>query len=109
MSRFVDILNEDSQELSIKSFRDLLAAMTKRLEAERGMIEVDFPYFIKKAAPVSKVESLLDYQVSLIGEFGPGQCKMLIKVVVPVTSLCPCSKKISDYGAHNQRSHVTVA
>ncbi len=108
MSRFVDILNEQSQELSIKSFRDLLAVMTQRLEADRGMIEVDFPYFIKKAAPVSKVESLLDYQVSLLGEFDHGHSKMLIKVVVPVTSLCPCSKKISDYGAHNQRSHVTV-
>ena len=82
--------------------------MTQRLEADRGMIEVDFPYFIKKAAPVSKVESLLDYQVSLLGEFDHGHSKMLIKVVVPVTSLCPCSKKISDYGAHNQRSHVTV-
>ena len=67
-----------------------------------------FPYFINKKAPVSGVESLLDYQVTLIGEINDGSPKMYIKVVVPVTSLCPCSKSISDYGAHNQRSHVTV-
>jgi GTP cyclohydrolase I len=67
-----------------------------------------FPYFINKTAPVSKVQSLLDYTVSLIGEIEDGKSKLKVKVMVPVTSLCPCSKKISDYGAHNQRSHVTI-
>jgi len=67
-----------------------------------------FPYFINKAAPVSGVQSLMDYEVTLIGEIDKGAYKHTTKVVVPVTSLCPCSKKISERGAHNQRSHVTL-
>ena len=69
---------------------------------------MNFPYFINKSAPISKVESLLDYEVTFIGEISNGEYKNSTKVVVPVTSLCPCSKSISEYGAHNQRSHVTV-
>ena len=65
-------------------------------------------FFVNKAAPVSGVKSLIDYEVSLIGKIHDGVPCMHVKVVVPVTSLCPCSKEISDYGAHNQRSHVTV-
>jgi GTP cyclohydrolase I len=108
MSRFVEILNLHEYEITVESFREMLREMTERLEAEAGHIEMTFSYFINKAAPVSGVQSLLDYEVSLIGEITDGKPKMNIKVVVPVTSLCPCSKKISDYGAHNQRSHVTV-
>jgi GTP cyclohydrolase I len=67
-----------------------------------------FPYFVNKTAPVSGVQSLLDYDVTLIGESTADKAQMTVKVVVPVTSLCPCSKEISEYGAHNQRSHVTV-
>jgi GTP cyclohydrolase I len=67
-----------------------------------------FPYFVNKKAPVSGVESLLDYEVTFIGEVRHGTYRFQMKVLVPVTSLCPCSKNISDYGAHNQRSHVTV-
>ncbi|MDZ4151098.1 GTP cyclohydrolase I FolE2, partial [Methylicorpusculum sp.] len=80
----------------------------ERLDAESGYIEMRFPFFIDKAAPVSGVRSLLDYQVSLIGEITGTQIQTRIKVIVPVTSLCPCSKTISDRGAHNQRSHVTL-
>jgi GTP cyclohydrolase I len=69
---------------------------------------MSFPYFVNKTAPVSGVQSLLDYEVSFIGEIRDSEPQMKIKVVVPVTSLCPCSKKISERGAHNQRSHVTV-
>jgi GTP cyclohydrolase I len=69
---------------------------------------MSFPYFVMKKAPVSGVESLMNYQASLIGEIRDGTEEMWIRVVVPVTSLCPCSKKISDYGAHNQRSHITI-
>jgi GTP cyclohydrolase I len=69
---------------------------------------MNFPYFINKAAPVSGVQSLMDYDVTLTGEICHGEIASTVKVVVPVTSLCPCSKKISDRGAHNQRSHVTV-
>ena len=108
MSRFVEILNQHEYEITVDSFREMLREMTGRLEAESGHIEMNFSYFINKAAPVSGVQSLMDYDVTLIGEIIDGKPKMNIKVVVPVTSLCPCSKKISEYGAHNQRSHVTV-
>jgi len=108
MSRFVEILNNHERELSVKSFKDVLKEMTERLEAESGHIEMAFPYFVNKKAPVSGVESLMDYDVIFIGELTGGEPRLKVKVVVPVTSLCPCSKKISEYGAHNQRSHVTV-
>jgi GTP cyclohydrolase I len=109
MSRFVEILNLHEREITVESFKGMLHEMTTRLEADSGHIEMSFHYFINKKAPVSGVESLLDYEVTLIGEISDGRPKMNIKVVVPVTSLCPCSKKISDFGAHNQRSHVTVS
>ena len=108
MSRFVEILNSNERELSVESFPVMLREMVEKLEAETGHIEMNFPYFINKSAPVSGVQSLIDYDVTLIGEICHGQIASTIKVVVPVTSLCPCSKKISERGAHNQRSHVTV-
>jgi len=86
----------------------MLPEMTERLQAESGYIEMEFPYFVNKEAPISKVKSLMDYQVSFLGEITGSDTDVMVKVVVPVTSLCPCSKNISDYGAHNQRSHVTV-
>jgi GTP cyclohydrolase IB len=107
MSRFVEILHGE-REISVESFRAMLEKMTQRLEADTGHIEMSFPFFVMKKAPVSGVESLMDYQATLIGERRDGQTEMWVRVVVPVTSLCPCSKKISDYGAHNQRSHVTI-
>jgi GTP cyclohydrolase I len=108
MSRFVEILNSHEPEISVESFRNMLQEMSERLEARTGHIEMGFPYFINKAAPVSGVKSLMDYQVTFIGEIHDGHDVMTIKVIVPVTSLCPCSKEISQYGAHNQRSHVTL-
>lgn len=109
MSRFLEILHSHEREISVDSFMDILRQMTERLESEAGHIEMKFPYFVNKTAPVSGVKSLLDYQASLIGEVKRGGTTDLwVKVVVPVTSLCPCSKKISAYGAHNQRSHVTI-
>jgi GTP cyclohydrolase IB len=81
----------------------MLASMLEKLDAIAGRIEVSFPYFVSKVAPVSGVKSLLDYEVTLTGE-----TRLFLRVLVPVTSLCPCSKKISQYGAHNQRSHVTI-
>jgi GTP cyclohydrolase I len=108
MSRFVEILNNHEREITVKSFRGMLSELTERLDADSGHIEMSFPYFVSKKAPISGVESLLDYHASLIGERKQGRNTIYIKVVVPVTSLCPCSKKISDFGAHNQRSHVTI-
>jgi GTP cyclohydrolase I len=108
MSRFVELLNSGDREISVESFEPLVREMVGRLEAESGYIEMRFPYFVNKKAPVSGVESLLDYEVTFIGEVRQGTYHFQMKVLVPVTSLCPCSKNISDYGAHNQRSHVTV-
>jgi GTP cyclohydrolase I len=107
MSRFVEILHRE-REISVESFGSLLKEMTERLEADTGRIEMSFPYFVMKKAPVSGVESYLDYRASLIGKVEKGKTEMWVRVVVPVTSLCPCSKKISERGAHNQRSHVTI-
>jgi GTP cyclohydrolase IB len=107
MSRFVEILHGE-REISVESFQVMLEKMTERLEADTGHIEMSFPFFVMKKAPVSGVESLMDYHATLIGERRKGVTEMWVRVVVPVTSLCPCSKKISDYGAHNQRSHVTI-
>ncbi len=108
MSRFVEILNDHEYEITVESFRVMLKEMADLLEAKSGYIQMSFPYFVNKAAPVSGVQSLMDYQVTLTGTIDEVGTVMRVKVVVPVTSLCPCSKAISDYGAHNQRSHVTV-
>jgi len=108
MSRFVEILNGHEREITVQSFKEMLSETTERLDAEEAHIEMTFPYFVNKIAPVSEVQSLLDYEVTFIGQRVKGVNTINVKVVVPVTSLCPCSKKISDYGAHNQRSHVTV-
>ncbi len=108
MSRFVEILNDHEYEITVDSFKRMIEEMTVLLNAESGHVEMSFPYFVTKAAPVSGVKSLMDYEVSFIGEFDAGKPSVLVKVLVPVTSLCPCSKKISDRGAHNQRSHITV-
>jgi len=108
MSRFLEILNVIDWEISIDNFESMLHEMVSRLEAQSGHIEMHFPYFINKTAPVSGVKSLLDYEVTYIGDIRDERSIITIKVAVPVTSLCPCSKKISSYGAHNQRSIVTV-
>jgi GTP cyclohydrolase I len=108
MSRFVEILEEHEREITVETFQVMLREMVERLEAEEGHIEMTFPYFIEKKAPVSGVKSLMDYEVTFIGEVKKKKQSFTMKVVVPVTSLCPCSKKISERGAHNQRSHVTV-
>jgi GTP cyclohydrolase I len=108
MSRFVEILNQHGREISVESFESILREMVVKLEAQSGYIEMSFPYFVNKAAPVSGVQSLLDYDVTFVGEIIDGEYRFTMKVLVPVTSLCPCSKKISERGAHNQRSHVTL-
>jgi len=94
--------------LDVTYFSALMKKMVQLLEADTGRIELNFPYFINKTAPVSGVESLMDYEVGFTGEIKNGVLEVSLRVLVPVTSLCPCSKKISAYGAHNQRSHITV-
>lgn len=108
MSRFVEVLHMNEREISVESFRDILAEMTQKLNAQSGHIEMSFPFFVMKKAPMSGVESLMNYQASLIGELHNGKPELWLKVVVAATSLCPCSRDISKYGAHNQRSHITI-
>lgn len=108
MSRFIALLEGNAEPVGMDTMHGLLGKMLVLLEAEGGRIEVNFPYFINKTAPVSGVQSLMDYEVGFVGDVRNGKTEIRLKVVVPVTSLCPCSKKISAYGAHNQRSHITV-
>ncbi len=108
LSRFVDVLNGHHGSISVASFNGLLAELSARLDAPRGRIELTFPYFVNKRAPVSGVRSVIDYEVTLVGEIDHERRDSAVRIVVPVTSLCPCSKEISEYGAHNQRSHVTI-
>jgi GTP cyclohydrolase I len=107
MSRFIEILHRE-REVSVADLGALLQETAARLEADAAHIEIEFPFFVMKRAPVSGVESLMDYRVTLSGTRRGGVDRRSIRVVVPVTSLCPCSKKISERGAHNQRSHVTI-
>jgi GTP cyclohydrolase IB len=109
MSRFLEVLAEYDQAISIASLPDLLDKIRSRLDAEEAHIELKFPYFIHKTAPVSKSVALMDYQIEFLAVLNGDKYSMIMKVMVPVTSLCPCSKEISDAGAHNQRSHVTVS
>jgi len=108
MSRFVAWLDALQTPLDATALRELHGQMLSKLEAKEGRIEVSFAFFIRKRAPVSGIESMLDYQGRLISETRAGRTSVWTEVVVPVKSLCPCSKEISDYGAHNQRSLVTI-
>jgi GTP cyclohydrolase IB len=108
MSRFIEIVNQYEREISVRSFHEMLYEIRRRLNAETCHVEMSFPYFMQKTAPVSGVKSLMDYNVSFIGELDRDRLQVSLKVVVPATSLCPCSKEISNYGAHNQRSLITV-
>lgn len=109
MSRFIEMLEEQPDALDQRGFTDLAFDMLRRLQAPSGMIEMQFPYFIKKTAPVSRVQSLLDADVLWrVHVTADGRHDFEMRVVVAATSLCPCSKEISAYGAHNQRSHISI-
>ena len=108
MSRFVEVLNAHDNVISVHSFRHIVKEVADKLDSESSRIEMTFPYFLEKSAPVTGVKSLVDYEATLLGELTDGEVSITTKIVVPVTSLCPCSKEISSYGAHNQRSHVTI-
>lgn len=108
MSRFIDILNQQDKEINIDSFANMLDVTVQKLEADAAYIEMSFPFFVNKSAPVTGVSALLDYGVTLIGKVHNDVTEIYTKILIPVTSLCPCSKKISDDGAHSQRSHITL-
>ncbi len=108
MSRFVAWLDAIDAPLDAATLRREAGRMLELLGADDGRIEASFPFFLRKRAPISGVESLLEYQGRFVVEAGQAGSTVWVEVVVPVKSLCPCSKEISDYGAHNQRSHVTI-
>lgn len=112
MSRFAALLFDHRQSpMSIAKFKQMTADMLPLLHAEQGDITVTFPYFMTKKAPVSEVQSLMDYQVTWMAkakQSATPEVEFTLTIQVPVMSLCPCSKAISEYGAHNQRSHITV-
>lgn len=108
MSRFLEVLQANHAALNFHNAKQLLAQMLQRLDSTTGHIKLTFPYFVEKTAPVSGVKSLLDYEVSIHASLSPDGFEYELGVQVPVTSLCPCSKEISQYGAHNQRSHILI-
>jgi GTP cyclohydrolase I len=108
MSRFIEVLEQHRGELTVRTIPDVLGEIRTRLEAESAHIEVHFPYFLERKAPVSGIPALMDYQCSFIGESKGDVVDFVLGVKVPVTSLCPCSKTISDYGAHNQRGILDI-
>ncbi len=107
MSRFIEILNQYHGQISIERMDTILRDMKEHLEASCAHLELDFPYFIEKQAPVSGARSLMEYQCHMAGSLAEDY-DFVLGVTVPVTSLCPCSKEISARGAHNQRSAVKV-
>jgi GTP cyclohydrolase I len=108
MSRFIEVLNNYRGQINIKTFRKILGKVREKLLAESAYMEIKFPYFIEKIAPVSGAKSLMEYRCQFCGENNSRKSDFLVSVMVPVTTVCPCSKEISNMGAHNQRSIVKV-
>jgi GTP cyclohydrolase I len=110
MSRFVEMLHIFRQELSYGAFSEILSDMKTQLNARSSHIELSFPYFIKKQAPVTKASGLMDYSCKITGQSDKnGKIDIVSEVEVPISSLCPCSKEISEFGAHNQRGIIKLA
>jgi len=107
MSRFVEILNEHSRRISIRNVTAILEEMKERLDAESAHMEIIFPYFIEKAAPVTGIKGLMEYKCAFKGSLNDGS-DLVLMIYVPISTLCPCSKEISDFGAHNQRGEVRL-
>ncbi len=107
MSRLIEILNEHNRSISIQNFSDILSTMKKRLNAESAHIEISFPYFIMKSSPVTHSQGLMEYKCTFTGNLNKDK-DLVVMINVPITTLCPCSKEISDFGAHNQRGEVRL-
>lgn len=108
MSRFIEVLNDHRGEITVRTIPTILADLRQRLDAETARVEVRFPYFIEKEAPATGAAGLMDYDCAFKAEANGGLNDFVLEARVPVTSLCPCSKAISDYGAHNQRGQITI-
>lgn len=109
MSRFVEILNDHSNRISLQNFSEILEEMKTRLNAKSAHMEIAFPYFINKAAPVTGSQGLMEYNCTFKGSLNDHSGTDLVTIIhVPISTLCPCSKEISDFGAHNQRGEVKL-
>ncbi len=108
MSRFVEVLNAHGRVIHVENIPDILHAMQRKLDAKTAHLEMEFPYFMVKRAPVSGLEGVLDYTARFVATARGAEIDFVLVVLVPVTTLCPCSKAISRHGAHNQRGTVTV-
>jgi GTP cyclohydrolase I len=108
ISVFISILNKYQEDLSVTIFPDLLREVKEELQAASARMEMTFPYFIEKQAPVTGTRSLMEYRCRFTGEIGDDGDLTTLSVWVPVTTLCPCSKEISEFGAHNQRAEVNL-
>lgn len=108
MSRFVEVLNLHHDDLSMEAFQSLLEAMRTRLQADACRVEMGFRFFLKRKAPISGAAAQMGFRCRIVGEMKGADCDLQVEVQVPVTSLCPCSKEISDFGAHNQRGIITL-
>jgi len=109
MSRFIEALNEHGPVFHIEKIQKLARGLLERLDAQQAHVDFEFPFFLEKKAPVTGAVGLMDYTVRFSAGLRKGDLDFVLTVVVPVTTLCPCSKAISDSGAHNQRSVVTYA
>lgn len=107
VTAFVEVLNRHQEEMSNRIFRKLLAEVKEKLRADSAQVEMTFPYFLEKKAPVSGTPSLMEYTCRFTGGIGPNE-DFQLTVKVPATTLCPCSKEISACGAHNQRAEITL-
>lgn len=109
MSRFVEVLNEFGPELQVDRIEALLRALTRRLDSQTAHVDVEFPFFLEKEAPVTRAAGMMDYTVRFAATLTDDAVDFIVTTIVPVTTLCPCSKAISIHGAHNQRGHVTFS
>jgi GTP cyclohydrolase I len=109
MSRFLEVMAEHQGEVTMRTLPEILHDLKSRLDAEAARIEVEFTYFLQKSAPVTGKTAPMDYQCTFVGESNASGDDFILRVRVPVSTLCPCSKEISEYGAHNQRGYVTIS
>lgn len=109
MSRFLEVLAQHQGEFTMRTVPAILHDLKKRLDAKSAHIEVSFPYFLQRKAPVSGLSAPMNYQCTFVGDSNGESDDFLMRVCVPIGTLCPCSKEISDYGAHNQRGYLTIS
>lgn len=108
MSRFIEVLNEEREGIAMWNVFNILKKLKERLNAESAHLEISFPYFIEKEAPVSRIKSMMKYDCKFIGSIDKEGKHLMVEVTVPIQTLCPCSKEISEKGAHNQRAYVKI-